>query len=253
MYTLKHAVMLKEKYKDDVQVHVLYTDMRSNFKGYEEFFNRAKKNGVNFIRVRLDNRRVTEDPATKSLTVFAETEDGTPVKVEAEMVVLANAAVPPTSAPELAKILDIPLSKDGFFAECQPKIRPTDTDTPGIFLAGACQGLKDIPYSVAQGSAAAAQAATILNREAWAVEPIVAQVNEESCSGCRICESVCGFHAINVEKVGDRELAKVTEGLCRGCGVCSSACPIGAITMPHYADKQIAVQIKAVLGACAAK
>jgi heterodisulfide reductase subunit A len=249
MYTLKHAVMLKEKYKDDVQIHVLYTDMRSNFKGYEEFFNRAQKNGVNFNRVRLENRRVAEDPATRNLTVYAETEDGTSVKVEAEMVVLANAAVPPESAPGLAKMLGIALGKDGFFAECQPKIRPTDTNVPGVFLAGACQGLKDIPYSVAQGSAAAAQAATILNREAWTIEPIVAQVNEDLCSGCRTCESVCGFHAITFEKAGDKELAKVTEGLCRGCGICSPTCPMGAITMPHYADKQITAQIKAVLGA----
>ncbi len=247
MYTLKHAVMLKEKYKDDIQVHIFYTDMRSNFKGYEEFFNRAQKNGVNFIRVRLDNRRVTENPVTKNLTVYAETEDGNPVKAEAEMVVLANAAVPPKSASELANILNIPLSKDGFFAECQPKIRPTDTDMPGIFLAGACQGLKDIPYSVAQGSAAAAQAATILNRGTWSVEPIIAKVDEDLCSGCRICESLCGFNAINVERMGEKELAKVTEGLCRGCGICSSACPMHAITMPNYTDKQVVAQVKAVL------
>jgi heterodisulfide reductase subunit A len=247
MYTLKHAVMLKEKYKDAVQVHVFYTDMRSGFKGYEEFFNRAQKAGVNFIRVKLENRRVTEDNQTKNLTVYAETEDGKPVEVEADMVILANAAIPRKDAGELAKILKIPLSKDGFFAECQPKIRPTDTDVPGIFLAGACQGLKDIPYSVAQGSGAAAQAASVLGKETWAVEPLVANVNEDLCSGCRICESVCGYNAINVEKHGDKALAKVTEGLCRGCGICSSACPMDAITMPNYTDTQVVAQIKAVL------
>jgi heterodisulfide reductase subunit A len=163
------------------------------------------------------------------------------------MVILANAAIPRKDADELAKILKIPLSKDGFFAECQPKIRPTDTDVPGIFLAGACQGLKDIPYSVAQGSGAAAQAASILSKETWAVEPIVARVNEDLCSGCRICESVCGYNAINVEKQGDKALAKVAEGLCRGCGLCSSACPMDAITMPNYTDTQVVAQIKAVL------
>jgi heterodisulfide reductase subunit A len=247
MYTLKHAVMLKEKYKDDVQVHVFYTDMRSNFKGYEEFYNRAVKGGVNFIRVKLQNRRITEDPATKNLTVYAETEDGKPVKVDADMVVLANAAIPAKTAPELAKMLNISMEKDGFFAECQPKIRPTDTDMPGIFLAGACQGLKDIPYSVAQGSAAAAQAAAVLSKPSWTVEPIVARVNEDLCSGCRICESVCGYHAINVEKTGDEELAKVSEGLCRGCGICSSSCPMDAITMPYYTDEQVIAQVRAVL------
>jgi heterodisulfide reductase subunit A len=247
MYTLKHAVMLKEKYRDAIEVNVFFNDMRSNFKGYEEFYNRAQKSGVKFIRVKLENRRVVENPQTKNLTVYGETEEGKPVSAEAEMVVLANAAVPAGTAAELAKIMGIPLTKDGFFVECQPKIRPTDTDVPGIFLAGACQGLKDIPYSVAQGSAAAAQAASVLSKESWVVEPLVAQVNEDACSGCRICESACGYHAINVEKAGDKEIAKVTEGLCRGCGICSSACPVDAIKMPNYSDVQIVAQVQAVM------
>jgi heterodisulfide reductase subunit A len=246
MYTLKHAVMLKEKYRDAIEVYVFYNDMRSNFKGYEEFFNRAQKSGVKFLRVKLENRRITEDAQTKNLTVYGETEEGKRVSADADMVVLANAAVPSDTGPELARILNIPLGKDGFFVECQPKIRPTDTEVPGIFLAGACQGLKDIPYSVAQGSAAAAQAASVLNKESWTVEPLVAKVDEELCSGCRICESACSYHAINVEKVGEKPVAKVVQGLCRSCGICSSACPMDAITMPNYSDNQIVTQIQAV-------
>jgi heterodisulfide reductase subunit A len=246
MYTLKHAVMLKEKYRDAIEVYVFYNDMRSNFKGYEEFFNRAQKSGVKFIRVKLENRRVSEDPKTNDLTVYGETEDGKPVSAHVEMVVLANAAIPTGTAPELAKILDIPLGKDGFFVECQPKIRPTDTSVPGIFMAGACQGLKDIPYSVAQGSAAAAQVASVLSKESWTVEPLVAKVNEDLCSGCRICESACGFHAVNFEKIGEKSVAKIAEGLCRGCGICGSACPMDAITMPNYSDGQMVAQIQAV-------
>ena len=247
MYTLKHSVMLKEKYRDAIDVYVFFNDMRSNFKGYEEFYNRAKKSGVKFIRTKLENRRVTEDQETKNLTVYAEREDGKPVSAKVEMVVLANAAIPGSTAKELAKILNIPLNKDGFFVECQPKIRPTDTDVPGVFLAGACQGLKDIPYSVAQGSAAAAQAASVLRKDSWLVEPIVAKVNEDLCSGCKVCESACSYKAINVEKLGDKPLAKINEGLCRGCGICSSACPMDAITMPNYSDKQISAQIGAVM------
>jgi len=246
MYTLKHAVMLKEKYRDAIEVYVFYNDMRSNFKGYEEFFNRAQKSGVKFIRVKLENRRVSEDPKTSDLTVYGETEDGKPISTHVEMVVLANAAIPTETAPELAKILDIPLGKDGFFVECQPKIRPTDTSVPGIFMAGACQGLKDIPYSVAQGSAAAAQVASVLSKESWTVEPLVAKVNEDLCSGCRMCESACGFHAINFDKIGEKSVAKIAEGLCRGCGICGSACPMDAITMPNYSDDQMVAQIRAV-------
>jgi heterodisulfide reductase subunit A len=247
MYTLKHAVMLKEKYRDTINVYVFFNDMRSNFKGYEEFYNRAQKSGVKFIRTKLENRGITEDPETKNLTVCAETEDGKPVSAKVEMVVLANAAIPSSTARELAKTLNIPLNKDGFFVECQPKIRPTDTDVPGIFLAGACQGLKDIPYSVAQGSAAAGQAASVLRKDSWLVEPLVARINEDICSGCKVCESACSYNAIRVEKVGDKELAKVTEGLCRGCGICSSVCPMDAIKMPNYSDKQITAQIGAVM------
>jgi heterodisulfide reductase subunit A len=247
MYTLKHAVMLKEKYRDAIDVYVFFNDMRSNFKGYEEFYNRAQKSGVKFIRTKLENRRITENSETKNLTVYAETEDGKPVSANVEMVVLANAAIRANTANDLAKILNVPLNKDGFFVECQPKIRPTDTDVPGIFLAGACQGLKDIPYSVAQGSAAAAQAADVLRKDLWLVEPLVAEVNEDLCSGCRVCESACSYNAIKVEKVGDKELAKVTEGLCRGCGICSSACPMDAISMPNYSDRQINAQIGAVM------
>jgi len=247
MYTLKHAVMLKEKYREAIEVYVFYNDMRSNFKGYEEFFNRAQKSGVRFLRIKLENRRIIEDEKTKSLTVYGETEDGKPVSAEADMVVLANAAVPAETGREVARVLNIPLGKDGFFMECQPKIRPTDTEVPGIFLAGACQGLKDIPYSVAQGSAAAAQAASVLSKDSWTVEPFVAKVNEELCSGCGICESACSYRAINVEKVGEKPVAKVVEGLCRGCGICSSACPMDAIMMPNYSDNQIVTQIQAVM------
>lgn len=247
MYTLKHAVMLKEKYKEAIEVHVFFNDMRSNFKGYEEFYNRAQKAGAKFIRVKLENRRITEDPQTNNLTVYGETEEGQSISANVEMVVLANAAIPHATSDDLSKILNIPLGKDGFFVECQPKIRPTDSPVPGIFLSGACQGLKDIPYSVAQGSAAAAQVASILSKDSWSVEPIVAKVNQDLCSGCKVCVSTCGYKAINVEKVGDKQVAKVAEGLCQGCGICSSACPMDAITMPNYSDKQIVAQIEAVM------
>ena len=247
MYTLKHSVMLKEKYKDNIQVYVIYTDLRSDFKGYEEFYNRAKKGGAHFVRTKLENRSIVEDAKTKNLIVHAETMGGKRVEMEAEMVVLANAAVAVQNATELAEILNISIDANGFFVECQPKIRPTETDTPGIFLAGACQGLKDIPYSVSQGSGAAALAATVLSKPTWIIAPLVAKVNEDICSGCGVCESVCGYDAVRIEKINGKELAKVTEGLCRECGICSAACPAGAITMPLYTKEQVIAQLRTVL------
>lgn len=107
--------------------------------------------------------------------------------------------------------------------------------------------MRDIPYCVAHGSGAAAQAAAILSESKWIVEPLVARVNEDLCSGCGVCESVCSYDAVRIEEIAGKKLAKVTEGLCRGCGICGAACPVGAIKMPHYTKDQVVAQVKAVL------
>jgi len=242
MYSIKQAVLAKERIPD-VDVYVLYTDMRTNFKGYEEFFRRAKELGVKFIRVDLAGRRVEEDPETGELIVRAVTEGGKPVKIRADMVVLASTAVPRPDAIELARKLNIPLGPNGFFMEAHPKLRPVDTAMDGIFLAGACQGLKDIPYSVSQGSAAAARAATILFKDEVESEAITAVVDPEKCIGCGLCAELCPYGAPVIEG----RKAKIVEVLCKGCGTCAASCPRGAITMRHFTDEQIMAQIDALL------
>src|SRR4030042_1348216 len=147
MYTLKSAILLKEKYKDDVDVSILYMDMRTNFKGYEEFYKRARDLGITFIRGRASH--VLEDPKTKNLVIRAEDMTlGQPIELLAEMVVLSTAAVPNSDAGDLARILNVSRGADGFFMESHPKLTPMDTPVDGIFLAGACNGPKDITYSV---------------------------------------------------------------------------------------------------------
>ncbi|MEM2281790.1 MAG: CoB--CoM heterodisulfide reductase iron-sulfur subunit A family protein, partial [Candidatus Bathyarchaeia archaeon] len=190
MYTLKHVVQLKEKYKEDIEVYVFYMDMRTNFKGFEEFYQRARELGVNFIRGRVS--RIFEDPKTKNLIIHAEDANlGMPIEVEAEMVVLATAAIPKKGSEEIARILNLTHGADGFFMESHPKLKPLDSPTDGIFLAGACQGPKDIPYSVSQGCGAAARAATILSKKTWKIEPIIAVVDPSKCRNvttkCGIC------------------------------------------------------------------
>ncbi|MEM2589274.1 MAG: CoB--CoM heterodisulfide reductase iron-sulfur subunit A family protein, partial [Candidatus Bathyarchaeia archaeon] len=171
MYTLKHVVQLKEKYKEDIEVYVFYMDMRTNFKGFEEFYQRARELGVNFIRGRVS--RIFEDPKTKNLIIHAEDANlGMPIEVEVEMVVLATAAIPKKGTEDIARILNLTRGADGFFMESHPKLKPLDAPTDGIFLAGACQGPKDIPYSVSQGCGAAARAATVLSKKTWKIEPI---------------------------------------------------------------------------------
>nr|NIO36765.1 hydrogenase iron-sulfur subunit [Candidatus Bathyarchaeota archaeon] len=247
MYTLKHVVQLKEKYKDDVEVYVFYMDMRSNFKGYEEFYERARQLGANFVRGRVS--RIFEESETKDLIIHAEDMTlGQPIELKAEMVVLATAAIRKEGTDKVARILSLTRGADGFFMESHPKLKPIDAPTDGIFLAGACQGLKDIPYSVSQGSGAAGRAATVLSKQTWKIEPIIAVVDPDKCRNvkvkCAICTEKCPYGAIHAE---EGEPAKVTAAMCHGCGTCVAECPSDAITQMHFTDAQIFAQIRTAL------
>jgi heterodisulfide reductase subunit A len=243
MHTLKHVVQLKEKYKEDVEVYVFYMDIRSPGKGYEEFYDRARERGVNFIRGRVS--RIDEDPETNNLVVHSEDSNiGAPIEINADMVVLATASIPKKGSDELARILNISRSADGFFMEAHPKLKPMDAPTDGIFFAGACQGLKDIPYSVAQGSGAASRVATVISKPKWKIEPIISVVDEAKCKQCGICVSKCPYGAIRQEK---GKPATIITASCHGCGTCVAECPHHAITQMHFTDAQIMAQIRAAL------
>ncbi|MEM3596917.1 MAG: hydrogenase iron-sulfur subunit [Candidatus Bathyarchaeia archaeon] len=247
MYTLKHVVQLKEKYKEDVEVYVFYMDMRTNFKGFEEFYQRARELGVNFIRGRVS--RILEIPETKNLLIHAEDMTlGQPIEIEAEMVVLATAAIPKKGSEEIARILNLTRGTDGFFMESHPKLKPLDAPTDGIFLAGACQAPKDIPYSVSQGCGAASRAATVLSKPKWKIEPIVAVVDATKCRNvttkCGICAERCPYGAIRAE---EKQPAQVITAMCHGCGTCVAECPVDAIQQMHFTDAQIFAQIRAAL------
>ncbi|MEM2466746.1 MAG: CoB-CoM heterodisulfide reductase HdrA2 [Candidatus Bathyarchaeia archaeon] len=247
MYTLKHVVQLKEKYKEDIEVYVFYMDMRTNFKGFEEFYQRARELGVNFIRGRVSH--IFEDPKTKNLTIHAEDANlGMPIEVEAEMVVLATAAIPKKGTEDIARILNLTRGADGFFMESHPKLKPLDAPTDGIFLAGACQGPKDIPYSVSQGCGAAARAATVLSKKTWKIEPIIAVVDPSKCRNvttkCGICAERCPYGAIKAE---EKKPAQVITAMCHGCGTCVAECPADAIQQMHFTDAQILAQLRTAL------
>ncbi len=247
MYTLKHVVQLKEKYKEDVEVYVFYMDIRSPGKGYEEFYDRAREKGANFIHGRVS--RIDEDPKTHNLIIHSEDQTlGQPIEVEAEMVVLATAAIPKKGSDEIARILNLSRGADGFFMESHPKLKPMDAPTDGVFYAGACQGLKDIPYSVSQGSGAASRAATVISKPKWKIEPIISVVDETRCrnvtSKCGVCEDKCPYGAIKIEP---NKAAQVITASCHGCGTCVAECPQDALTQMHFTDAQILAQIRAAL------
>ncbi len=149
--------------------------------------------------------------------------------------------VPRDSADAIQEVLSISRSPDGFFMEAHSKLRPVDTAI--TFLAGSCQGPK-IPSSVAQGSAAAARAATALATGEVAVEPIVSEVDRETCGGCGVCVELCPYGAIELVERDGKLVAEVTAALCEGCGTCAAACPSGAMEQNHFKTEQLHKQIE---------
>ena len=244
MYAMKNSQLIIE-HEPDTKIDIYYMDIRAFSKGYEEFYERsAWQYGINFIRGRP--AQIIEDPETKNLTIIAEdTLLGEIIEKEYDMVVLSVGLVPTASMDDVQKVLSISKSADGFFMEAHPKLKPVDTATDGIYLAGACQGPKDIPASVAQGSAAASRAAIPMAKGEVNVEPIVAEVNEDICGGCGICVKQCPYGAPKlVEKEGGKLVVEVISALCKGCGTCVAGCPSGAMEQNHFKTIQLFKQIE---------
>jgi len=240
MYAIKNARLYKEKHPE-TDIYIFYIDIRAFGKGYEEFYKTAQEEyGIKFVRGRP--AEVIEDPKTKNLKLVVEDSLlGKVVEVNLDLVVLSVGMEPPHDIEATQKVLGISRSADGFYLEAHPKLRPVDTLTAGIYLAGAAQGPKDIPDAVAQGSAAASRASIPLSQGEIEIEPIVAFVDEDTCIGCRVCERVCDFGAVKMVN----KKAKVNEAICTGCGSCAGGCPTSAIQIRHFLDSQIYPQIHA--------
>jgi heterodisulfide reductase subunit A len=247
MYGIKNAVLLKQLYPD-MEITIYYIDIRTSGKGYEEFYDRAREMGIHFFQGRPG--LITEDPASHNLYVHSEDITlGKAVENEYDMVMLNQAAVAQPDVNTVSSVINISQSPGGWFMEYHPKLRPMDSPTDGVYLAGACQGAKDIPASVAQGSAAASRAGRVLHSDKWQIEPTVAFVWEDRCvsakgTKCGICSKACPYGSIEYEQ---GKAAHVITAKCHGCGGCVAECPHSAITQLHFTDAQVLSQICALL------
>jgi heterodisulfide reductase subunit A len=249
MYTAKHAMLYKHKVHDG-EAYVFYMDIRAGGKMYEEFVRRAiEEDGVKYIRGRVS--KIYEEDG-KLIVKGEDTIAGEAVVIDADMVVLATAMIPQENSSKLAQLLGVPYDKHGFLQEVHPKLRPVETSTGGIFLAGACHSPRDIPESVAMASAAAAKALVLFGSDVLEREPVVAKVNETTCAGCFYCRKACAYNAIERKVLKDRkgnfikEVAYVNSSLCQGCGTCNATCPSKSVELVGFKDDQIYAEILAL-------
>ncbi len=242
---VKNALKIKEL-SPETDVYVSYKDIRT-YAFKEDYYRKAASEGVLFIRYDDENKPKVIRENGKLKVLMREPVLKTWVPIEPDLLVLSAAIAPNPDNERIAKMLKVPLSKDGFFLEAHMKLRPVDFATDGIFLCGLAHSPKSVEESISQACAAAARAITILSKKALEVEGAIANVNEDLCGGCRICEAVCEYGAIEMKEKDGKLTSHVLEALCKGCGTCGSSCPTGAITMLHFSDDQILAQVRATL------
>jgi heterodisulfide reductase subunit A len=245
MYSLKLAHLLKER--TGAEVYNFYIDMRTPGKMYEEFYDRLLDEGVHFIRGRVSevsSCALNKDEEGKLIIRVEDTLAGFIRRIPVDMVVLSVGIEPNKNSKEIARLFNIGCSSEGFFQERHPKLAPVHTFTEGVFIAGCCQGPKDIPDTVAQAQAAASQALSLIDTGYLELEPNTAYIIEDECSGCKTCISMCPYSAINYDE--NKKKAYIQESLCKGCGTCVSACPSGAIKQNLFEDEEIFSEIEGV-------
>lgn len=246
MYALKHSHLIKEK--TNAEVHQIFTDIRCFGKDYEDFYQRLVHEGIDFVRGKVQHITSTngKERTQERLIISVEDPDnGKATQVVADMVVLCTAIETQQDAGKVAQTFSISQKADGFFLERHPKMDPIATMTDGVYVAGCCQGPKDIPDTVSQASAAAAQVLALITKGKVELEAGTAVIDEALCSGCRTCNTLCPYAAITFDE--EKKVSNINEALCKGCGVCVAACPSGAISGRHFTTEQLVAELEGML------
>jgi heterodisulfide reductase subunit A len=249
MYSLKLAHLVREK--TEAEVYNCYIDMRTPGKGFEEFYNRVQNEGVHFVRGKVAD--ITPAPsgeqgAGSGGPLVMQVDDtllGSIRKIEVDMVILAVALEPHADAGDVRRSFGISCSAEGFFLEKHPKLAPVNTANDGVMVAGACQGAKDIPDTVAQADAAAAKVLVLIDAGQIELEPNTAWVDADMCSGCKTCIAVCPYKAIVHD--AEQKIAVIDQALCKGCGTCVAACPSGAAKQHLFGDEQVNEELEGLM------
>ncbi|MGA2670376.1 MAG: CoB--CoM heterodisulfide reductase iron-sulfur subunit A family protein [Dehalococcoidia bacterium] len=247
MYALKYAHLAKELSKADV--YQFYIDMRCFGEGYEEFYKRCSEEGVNFIRgkvAKITDEALTDEEKGKLVVVSEDTLLGKMIRLPVDMVILCCALEPRSDVEKVGSLFNINRRADGFFLERHVKLDPVATPTDGIFIAGCCEGPRDIPDTVAQAEATAAKALSLISRGVVTTEAAISTIDEDICHGCGRCEEICAFHAPKVTSKNGKLVSSINETLCKGCGACAVVCPTGAISIKHFTQDEILAEVAAL-------
>jgi heterodisulfide reductase subunit A len=246
MYSMKLAHLLHEH--SGAEIYNFYIDIRTPGKGYEEFYDKLLEEGVHFIRGRVGevtDWAMTKEEEGKLVIRVEDTLAGMVRRIPVDMVVLSTGLQPQSDAQDVRRMFNMSCGGEGFFLERHPKLAPVNTFNDGIFIAGCCQGPRDIPDTVAQAGAAAAEAMALIDRGYVEQEPNTATVNAEECSGCKSCIPLCPYTAITFDEEG--KVAVINEALCKGCGTCVASCPSGSILQNLFEDDEVFSEIDGVL------
>ncbi|MDQ1371993.1 MAG: heterodisulfide reductase subunit [Candidatus Thermoplasmatota archaeon] len=246
--TMTAATKVKDK-DPQADVYVLFRDIRT-YGFREKYYKEAAQKGVRFVRFDDERKPVVEDKGGKLEVKVTEEDTGKQLVLRPDYLVLASGTRPQHDAEELAPMLKVPMTKEGFFLEAHMKLRPVDFATEGVYLAGLAHGPKFVDESISQALATVSRAMTVLSKTTLEAEGIVASVDESLCDGCGICVPTCEYKALEIVAHKDdpkKKMVDVNVGLCKGCGACVGACPAGALTQKGFRDEQILAMIDAAL------